>query len=144
MRLRRRQGGRVVRMKMGASASLLESVFKVTLNRRRVSLSLTVVPFCPCPTSLTTVPPYVGVDVDFVMERSRWGFTLAKKAVNVQGGVCKRVAVFKEALGMKDATVGVKMCMDHNASISTCMMDLGIMEVRQRKKEPCAYLCRLL
>jgi len=59
---------------------------------------------------------------------------LAKKAVNVRGDIGKLAAAFKEEFGCKDASGGLEMCVDHAATISTCMMDLAFMEDVQWKK----------
>ncbi|KAL9182685.1 hypothetical protein ACHAXT_013337 [Thalassiosira profunda] len=59
---------------------------------------------------------------------------LAEKAVSVRGDVSKLEAEFKKALGAESADGGLEMCLQHAATISTCMMDLHFMEDVQWKK----------
>jgi len=59
---------------------------------------------------------------------------LAKKAVSVRGDISKLAPAFRKEFGAEDADGGLAMCIDHAATISTCMMDLQFMEDVQWKK----------
>mmetsp|Transcript_6537 Transcript_6537/g.10319 ORF Transcript_6537/g.10319 Transcript_6537/m.10319 type:complete len:1040 (+) Transcript_6537:76-3195(+) len=59
---------------------------------------------------------------------------LADKAISVRGDTSKIVSEFKKAFGCDDASGGLEMCVEHAATISTCMMDLQFMEDMQWKK----------